>query len=55
MVVHVLFYLIGNCDFGTIKKEQEFPEHMLDKLLSEYDNKTIQLRRYKNLQRQSRH
>ena len=31
-----------------MKKEQEFTEHMLDKLLSGYDNKTIQFRRYKN-------
>ena len=51
----LLFYFIGNSDFRVTKKEQELIEHMLDKLLSGHNNKTIQLRRYKNLPRQPRH
>ena len=46
---------IGNSDFGRVIKEQQFTEHMLDKLLFGYGDKTTQLRRYKNLQRQPRH
>ena len=45
---------IGNSDFGRVIKEQQFTEHMLDKLLFGYGAKTTQLRRYKNLQRQPR-
>ena len=44
-----------NCEFWLTEKGQEFTEHMLDKLLSGHDNKTIQIRRYKNLQHQPRH
>ena len=40
---------IGNCDFWRDKKEQEFIEHTLDKLLYGYDDKMTWLRRYKNL------
>ena len=38
-----LFYFIGNSDLGRAKKEQEFTEHMLDKLLFRYDDKTTRL------------
>ena len=35
-----LFYFIGNSEFWKHKKEQEFTEHMLDKLLSGDNDKT---------------
>ena len=50
-----LFYFIGNSEFWKHKKEQEFTEHMLDKLLSGDNDKTTRFRRYKNLPLQSHH
>ncbi len=50
-----LFYFIGNSEFWKHKKEQEFTEHMLDKLLSGDNDKTTRFRRYKNLPLQPHH
>lgn len=52
---YLFFNFIGKFDFKGQKKEQEFAERMLDKLLSGYDDETTRLRRYKNLPRQPRH
>ena len=49
------FCFIGNSEFWKHKKEQEFTEHMLDKILSGNNDKTTRFRRYKNLPRQPRH
>ena len=50
-----LSYFIGNSEFWKHKKEQEFTEHMLDKLLSGNNDKTTRFRRYKNLPLQPHH
>lgn len=47
-------YLYRKLRFLSNKKELKFAEHMLEKLLSGYDDKTIRLRKYKNFQRQPR-
>ena len=39
--IHQLFYFIGNCVFGAVKKEHMFVEHMLDKHVFGHDNKTL--------------
>ncbi len=37
----ILFYFIGNSDFGELKKKRMFTEHTLDKHAFEHNNKTV--------------
>ena len=50
------YFFIGNCDFPENRKKHMFTEHMLDKHVSEHEDKTVlYFRRYKNLPHQPRH
>ncbi len=37
----LLFYFIGNFDFGVHKNKHMFVEHMLDKQMFRYNKKTV--------------